>query len=84
MAHTHTIPVDPSLSPKEAWLEICLFTRRVTYTGSESWVVVNCDEEECVNIDRSKTHRYFNNSFVSGPGDCDCKECNEQKAIFTK
>ncbi len=53
MAHTHTIPVDPSLSPKEAWLEICLFTRRVTYTGSESWVVVNCDEEECINIDRS-------------------------------
>lgn len=82
MAHTHTIPVDLSLSPKEAWLEICLFTRRVIYTGSESWVVVNCDEEECVNIDRSQAHIYFNDSLVSGPDGCDCEVCACQRTYL--
>lgn len=45
--HVHTIPVDPSLTTEEAWLEICIFGQRVTLTGSETWVNLRCDGEEC-------------------------------------
>ena len=29
-AHVHVIPVDPSLTPDDAWKEICIFGQRVT------------------------------------------------------
>lgn len=47
-------PVDQSLTPDEAWAEICNFGRRVTFTGTETWALVrDCDGEECRNIDGS-------------------------------
>lgn len=50
MHHVHSIPVDVSLTADEAWEELCLFGRRVTDTGHETWAVMRCDGEECVNI----------------------------------
>lgn len=47
MRHLHTIPVDASLSTEDAWKELCVFGRRVTFTGSESWANVACDGFEC-------------------------------------
>lgn len=52
--HIHIIPVDPSLSPAEAWREICLMHVRTTFTcdvGEESWAVIDsCDGSECEGI----------------------------------
>jgi hypothetical protein len=50
-SHVHVIPVDPSLSPDDAWKELCIFGRRLTFTGPECWSVVKCDGEECSGID---------------------------------
>lgn len=47
MKHLHTIPVDASQTPEEAWREQCIFGRRVTFTGSETWANITCDGEEC-------------------------------------
>lgn len=52
--HTHTVPVDPSLSSEVAWRELCIFGRRVTYTGEPAWAVVACDGEECRAIEREE------------------------------
>ena len=49
----HVIPVDASLSPEEAWKEICIFGHRITFTGSETWANIECDGEECASIERS-------------------------------
>lgn len=49
--HIHTIPVDPALSPRDAWFEMCLYGRRTTYTGEETWTSVRCDGEECRLLD---------------------------------
>lgn len=35
--HTHTFPVDASMTPDEAWDELCLMGVRATNTGSEAW-----------------------------------------------
>lgn len=43
----HVFPVDPSMTPDEAWREACIFGRRVTYTGEPGWAVITCDGEEC-------------------------------------
>lgn len=51
--HLHVIPVDDSLSVVEAWKEICIFGRRVTYTGCESWATIHCDGDECRSIELS-------------------------------
>lgn len=48
--HVHVIPVDPSLTPDEAWREICIFGRRVTFTGAQTWANVTCDGDECDQI----------------------------------
>jgi hypothetical protein len=45
--HVHTYPVDPSLTPKDAWRELCIFGRRLTFTGEPTWANVVCDGEEC-------------------------------------
>jgi len=37
------IPVDPSLTPGEAWEELLLMHVRATFTGDERWAVVKCD-----------------------------------------
>lgn len=50
-AHIHTIPVDPSLTVEDAWKELCIFGRRITYTGRERWANVYCDGEECSSIE---------------------------------
>lgn len=50
-AHVHTIPVDPSLTVAEAWKELCIFGRRVTNTGEETWAIVTCDRSECASIE---------------------------------
>lgn len=50
--HVHVIPVDPSLTAEDAWKEICIFGRRITYTGTESWADIVCDGEECTSIER--------------------------------
>ncbi len=39
----HVIPVDPSLTADEAWHEIRLFGKRITFTGPETWVAATCD-----------------------------------------
>jgi hypothetical protein len=48
--HVHTIPVDKSLTPEEAWKEICIMGFRTTSTGGETWANILCDGEECRNI----------------------------------
>lgn len=58
--HSHTYPVDPSLTPEEAWKELCIFSRRVSWTGVETWAVIECDGEECNNIDRSNCLHFHN------------------------
>lgn len=50
-AHVHVIPVDPSMTVAEAWKEICIFGRRVTFTGAETWATLRCDGEECASIE---------------------------------
>jgi hypothetical protein len=53
--HVHVFPCDPTLTADEAWHEICLFGRRVTYSGlGEYWAVVRCDGEECSSIDTDR------------------------------
>lgn len=52
--HTHTIPVDASLTVDEAWHEFCLMGVRATNTGSERWANVRCDGEECWRIPDSE------------------------------
>jgi hypothetical protein len=47
----HVIPVDASLTPEDAWKEICIFGQRVTYSGSETWATIECDREECRSIE---------------------------------
>lgn len=47
----HTIPVDASLTPDEAWAELCREGKRTTYTeGPVTWVAIRCDGVECMNI----------------------------------
>lgn len=53
--HTHTFPVDASLTPDEAWDELCLMGVRATNTGSETWAVLVCDGEECWRIPHDPT-----------------------------
>jgi hypothetical protein len=43
MRRVEVIPVDPSLTPLEAWNEIRLMGRRTTYTGIETWAVIEID-----------------------------------------
>lgn len=45
--HVHVFPVDHSLSVEEAWMELCIFGRRATFTGGEKWAHLQCDGEEC-------------------------------------
>jgi hypothetical protein len=52
---THTIPVDASLTPDEAWAEICQHGQRTTYTdGPIGWAVIQCDGVECMDISRDE------------------------------
>lgn len=51
--HSHVFPVDPSLDADEAWKELCIFGKRVTFTGEEQWATLLCDGEECANIEGS-------------------------------
>lgn len=52
--HVHVIPVDHSLTPDEAWQELCIFRQRVTNSGQgETWATIQCDGEECALIDGS-------------------------------
>lgn len=55
MTHVHVIPVDLSLTAEEAWREVCIFGRRVTYTGAEMWATMGCDGEECRLIEEEPT-----------------------------
>jgi hypothetical protein len=48
--HVHVIPVDPSLTPDEAWHELCLMGVRATVTGEPTWAVIKCDGVECEGI----------------------------------
>jgi hypothetical protein len=50
MTHVHVYPVDASLTPDEAWHEICVMGFRSTDTGSETWAVLECDGHECASI----------------------------------
>lgn len=47
----HVIPVDASLTPDEAWAELCRSGMRTTYSGgTEVWAVIQCDGVECLDI----------------------------------
>lgn len=48
--HRHVIPVDPSLTPDEAWHELLLMHCRATNTGDPTWAVVRCDGSECPGV----------------------------------
>jgi hypothetical protein len=49
----HVICVDASLTPDEAWAEVCKHGHRVTYTdGPETWATIRCDGVECLDIER--------------------------------
>lgn len=48
--HIHVIPVDVTMTPLEAWNELCLIGVRATNTGAEYWATIKCDGEECANI----------------------------------
>lgn len=50
MKHIHVIPVDETLTPEEAWKELCIMGVRATNTGKERWAVIHCNGEECANI----------------------------------
>lgn len=52
--HVHVYPVDRSLTAEDAWKEVCIFGRRVTYTGGEQWTVYRCDGEECAGIEEDR------------------------------
>jgi hypothetical protein len=45
--HVHVYPVDASLTPEEAWDELCLMGVRATDTGSETWAVMTVDADDC-------------------------------------
>lgn len=53
--HVHVIPVDVTLTPQEAWDELCLMGVRATNTGSEGWATVTCDGSHCHNIAEETT-----------------------------
>lgn len=47
----HVICVDASLTPNEAWAEVCREGERTTYTdGPETWAAIRCDGVECMDI----------------------------------
>lgn len=48
--HLHVIPVDPTMTPIEAWDELCLMGVRATNTGEPSWATIRCDGSECDGI----------------------------------
>jgi hypothetical protein len=51
----HIIPVDASLTPDEAWAEVCKNGERVTWTeGPETWATIRCDGVECMSIREEK------------------------------
>lgn len=51
--HTHTIAVDETLSPIEAWKELVIFGRRLTYSGGKDrWANIACDGQDCRLIER--------------------------------
>lgn len=51
--HVHTIAVDATLTPMEAWKELVIFGRRITYSdGRDSWATIRCDGEDCRLIER--------------------------------
>lgn len=51
----HIIPVDASLTPDEAWAELCKHGRRITHTdGPETWATIRCDGVECADIQEGK------------------------------
>ena len=51
VAHVHTFPIDEAFKddPLEAWKEICIFGRRVTFTPNTecTWGNVTCSGDEC-------------------------------------
>lgn len=48
ISELHVIPVDASLTPDEAWAELCRNGQRTTFTdGPTSWAVIRCDGVEC-------------------------------------
>lgn len=54
--HWHVYPVDPSLTPEQAWEEIRLMGRRTTFTpGRESWSNRLCDGSECDTVEDARS-----------------------------
>lgn len=52
---THVIPVDASLTPDQAWAEMCRYGKRATFTdGPITWAVVSCDGVECASINQGE------------------------------
>lgn len=47
----HVIAVDATLTPDEAWAELCAKGMRTTYTGgTDTWAAIQCDGVECTGI----------------------------------
>jgi hypothetical protein len=51
--HIHTIAVDETLTPIDAWKELVIFGRRLTFSGGkDTWANIPCDGHECRLIEK--------------------------------
>jgi hypothetical protein len=73
MRRVEVIPVDPSLTPLEAWNEIRLMGCRTTYTGIETWAVIEIDPAD---NDPSPLHRHCWHRDGSDPESGTCCICD--------
>lgn len=57
--HMHVFAADATQTPDQAWAELCVFGRRVTFSGlDEYWVTYQCDGSECANIEWAPEARH--------------------------
>lgn len=62
--HAHTIPVPRGMTAGESWAEIITLGRLIEPDEFCSWATVECDGEECADVDRSNSRRYHNDVLV--------------------
>lgn len=48
----HVIPVPEGMTPEEAWAEIVTMGRLVEPDGGCSWAQIECDGQECTDIEK--------------------------------
>jgi hypothetical protein len=68
MYHLHTIPVDDTLTPEEAWAELVEYGSRLTDTGHETWAVLWCSGCRSVPVGAHVIHRKDGGQHPVGEG----------------